>query len=356
MTHRSLDERGMLAPPDAVAGAILGCAVGDALGLPYEALSKHRGVRLLGGPDRHRFVLGRGMVSDDTEHTCLVAESLCDAPADPDLFARRLGRRLRWWLLGVPAGIGSATLRATLKLWLGFPPTRSGVFSAGNGPAMRSAVLGAALDDPDALRRFVRAATLVTHTDPKAFDGAFAVALAAWCAKRGLDSPGEFFGRLRADGEFGDLMARVGTSLGAGEPTEAFAEGMGCGRGVSGYVCHTVPVALHAWLSHPRDYRAAVAAVVRCGGDADTTAAIVGGIVGSGVGKAGIPADWLAGLWEWPRGVARMDRLADAATRAVASGSPVPPPRAVPLVGTARNAVFFGVVLAHVARRLLPPY
>ena len=341
---------------DAVAGAILGSAVGDALGLPYEALSKRRGVRLFGEPDRHRFVLGRGMVSDDTEHTCFVAESLCDAPADPDLFARRLGRRLRWWLLGVPAGIGSATLRATLKLWVGFPPARSGVFSAGNGPAMRSSVLGAAFDDLDALGRFVRASTLLTHTDPKAYDGAFAVALAAWSAKRGADTPAAYFAQLRADGEFGELMKRVEASLAANEPTDVFADGIGCGRGVSGYVYHTVPVALHAWLSHPRDYRAAVTSVVRCGGDADTTAAIVGGIVGSGVGKGSIPAEWVAGLWEWPRSVGWMEQLADATTRAVSEGNPVRPPRVVPLVGCVRNAVFFGVVLAHVGRRLLPPY
>ena len=64
---------------DAVGGAILGCAVGDALGLPYENLSRRRGVRLLGEPDRHRFLFGRGMVSDDTEHTCMVAQALCDA-------------------------------------------------------------------------------------------------------------------------------------------------------------------------------------------------------------------------------------------------------------------------------------
>src|SRR5262245_43668739 len=116
--------------PDAIAGAILGCAVGDALGLPYENLSKRRGVRLLGQPDRFRFGLRRGRVSDDTEHTCMVAQALGSAPRGPDAFARRVGWRLRWWLLGLPAGVGFATLRATLKLWLGFSPSNSGVFSA----------------------------------------------------------------------------------------------------------------------------------------------------------------------------------------------------------------------------------
>ena len=44
---------------DAIAGAILACAVGDAIGLPYEGLSRHRGIRLMGEPDRQRFIFGR---------------------------------------------------------------------------------------------------------------------------------------------------------------------------------------------------------------------------------------------------------------------------------------------------------
>jgi ADP-ribosyl-[dinitrogen reductase] hydrolase len=257
---------------DAIAGAILGCAVGDAIGLPYEGLSKRRGVRLLGPPDRHRFLFGRGMVSDDTEHTCMVAQALCAAPTDPDRFARHLARRLRWWLLGPPAGIGSATLRATIKLWLGFPPSRSGVFSAGNGPAMRSPILGAAIDSLSDLEGFVGASTRLTHTDPKALHGAFAVSLAAWCSTRKLHSSEAFFEKRRSfvgvepSWEFGELMARIKGSIKLGEPTASFAEALGCRRGVSGYVYHTVPVVLHAWLSHPRDFRQAVETVIRCGG------------------------------------------------------------------------------------------
>ncbi|QDV24529.1 ADP-ribosylglycohydrolase [Aureliella helgolandensis] len=61
---------------EAIVGCILGTAVGDALGLPYEGLTPQRAPRLLGLPGRYRFLLGRGMISDDTEHTCMVAQSL----------------------------------------------------------------------------------------------------------------------------------------------------------------------------------------------------------------------------------------------------------------------------------------
>jgi hypothetical protein len=124
---------------------------------------------------------------------------------------------------------------------------------------------------------------------------------------------------------------------------------------VSGYVYHTVPVAIQAWLRDPRDLRAAVEGVIRCGGDTDTTAALVGGIVGAGVGKAGIPADWLAGLFEWPRTVAWMEQLGERLADAMAGQSgDVPRLPAVPLLG--RNLLFLAVILAHVGRRSLPPY
>ena len=77
-----------------IVGCILGTAVGDALGLPYEGVSRSRVPRLLGSPERHRFLFGRGMVSDDTEHTCLVAQSLISAGNDETFFTRDFARRL----------------------------------------------------------------------------------------------------------------------------------------------------------------------------------------------------------------------------------------------------------------------
>ena len=344
---------------DAIHGAILGSVVADAIGLPYEALSRRRGVRLLGPPDRHRFVFGRGMMSDDGEHTCMVARALVECAGDVGRFRRSLVRQLRWWLLGMPAGIGGATLRAAVKLWLGFPPTRSGVFSAGNGPAMRAAVLGVGVANASDVSAFVRASTTITHTDPKAFHGALAVALAARCASEGK-SGHDLIGLLRRElgdeaGELVSLVENAVASAGRGETTPRFAESIGCGRGVSGYVLHTVPVAIHAWTSHPADYRRAVTSAVECGGDTDTVAACVGGIVGSRVGAAGIPEDWRNGLLEWPRTLSWIERLARAAASANAGDVVSKTPTVGPLV-LLRNIVFTVVVILHVVRRALPPY
>ena len=110
------------------AGLLLGTAVGDALGLPAEGLSRNRIERRWHGNWQHRFVFGHGMYSDDTEHTFFVAQALLSHSNDPAAFQRCLAWKLRLWLLGLPAGVGLATLRAVLKLWLGFPASRSGVF------------------------------------------------------------------------------------------------------------------------------------------------------------------------------------------------------------------------------------
>ena len=346
----------------AIEGSLLGTAVGDALGLPYENLSPARARRLLGPPDRHRFLFGFGMVSDDTEHSCLVARALCESGGNVEEFRKRLASGLRWWMIGIPAGMGYATLRACLKLWLGFKPAHSGVFSAGNGPAMRSAILGAAVDDPSRLAEFVRISTRMTHTDPKAYVGALAVALAARLARQGCCDAEILCSQVRqlspgaASDELDVLLCETIASVARRESTENYAARVGGRKGVRGYVFETVPVAIHAWLSHPHDFSAAVQSAIRCGGDTDTVAAIVGGIVGAGLGRAGIPGEWIANLCEAPRSVGWMTRLSLALAASANSGNARRAPRYCSIVVPFRNAFFLLVVLAHVVRRLLPPW
>src|SRR5688500_12807521 len=98
---------------DRITGCLLGGAVGDAIGLPWEGLGRAQvEARVGAGPLRHALVCGRGMISDDTEHACMTAQALLAARGDPRRFARSLAWRLRGWLLGLPASVGWGTLRA----------------------------------------------------------------------------------------------------------------------------------------------------------------------------------------------------------------------------------------------------
>lgn len=333
-----------------IEGCLLGTAVADALGLPYEGLNPDRAARLLGRPENHKFFRGRGMVSDDTEHTVMSLMAFVQTSGEPVSYQKAFAQRLKIWLLCLPAGVGLATLKSVLKLVVGVPPSRSGVKSAGNGPAMRAAILGVVPGGLDCLE----ASTAVTHTDPRALQGALLIAhaakiSAAWESIEASQVIEHLKTLLPADADqFVIALNQVADSLKSGEKTTDFARRFFPKKGVSGYVLHTVPAALHAWLSHPDDYRSAVQEIILCGGDADTTAAIVGGIVGARVGPEGIPQAWQNGLAEPVLNPAFFTRLAKSAADRRPFGHM--------LVNPDRNIKFLAIVLAHGFRRILPPY
>lgn len=91
------------------------------------------------------------------------------------------------------------------------------------------------------------------------------------------------------------------------------------------------------------------------GGDTDTTAAILGGIVGAAVGKDGIPQVWLDNLWEYPRNIKWIEslgsRLAESQQNTKHSALPI----SVYAVFL-RNIFFLAIVIFHGFKRLFPPY
>jgi len=304
------------------------------------------------------------MISDDTEHSCMTAQALIVSAGEPDRFSQNFAWRLRWWLLSFPPAIGLATLRALFKLWAGCPPGKSGVFSAGNGPAMRSAILGVCYgEDLPRLRKLVKVSARITHTDPKAEWAALAVAAASHLSFCGAATPQEFLAAFRKAldedaaqaEEFLDLLNRAALSAARGESTESFAESLGLKAGVSGYCYHTVPVALQSWLRQPSDFSAVLSAI-RCGGDTDTVGAIVGGIIGARVGKEGIPPRWLERIWEWPRSTAWIEQVGERLARVCTTSIPQPAVSVPVWALSLRSIGFTAVVLAHGLRRLFPPY
>jgi ADP-ribosyl-[dinitrogen reductase] hydrolase len=341
-----------------IAGVLLGTAVGDALGLPAEGLSPQKITARWTGPWRYRLIAGRGMISDDTEHTAMVAQSLLIGPQNAQVFQSALAWKLRWWMTGLPAGVGLATARAIFKLWLGFPPKHSGIASAGNGPAMRSAVIGVffAADAPRR-RQFVEASTQLTHTDPRALIGALAVAeMSAWACTTQNVSPFLALKNLSALPEWQKLIGEMEAAAEKKLSVQAFAARLGLAQGVTGYVFHTVPVALYAWWRHRGDFRGALEAALNCGGDTDTVGAITAALAGADMGVNGIPADLIAGIAEWPRSTQWLTQLAEKLGRQAESHEPL---GALPLFWPAlpvRNLWFLGIVLTHGFGRLIPRF
>jgi len=333
--------------------------------LPYEGLSARRAGKLFPDTTKHHLLLGRGMVSDDTEHACFTAQAVIRSKGDVDAFQRELARSLRWWMLGLPAGVGFATLRSILKLWFGISPKKSGVFSAGNGPSMRSPILGVAFGrDHETLKQYVKASTELTHSDPKACYAALAVAAASLdVVGAGDEWQGEFTQTLKKlmpepdAREFHELVDKARVSAGNNEPVAQFAGKIGSKNGISGYSYHTVPCVLQVLFRHRSNFETGLQEIIQAGGDTDTAGAIYGGIVGARAGKRVIPNAWLDGVIEWPRTVSWIERLGVVLAKALdePTGKIEVPVCLVPGL-LLRNLVFLATVLAHGVRRLLPPY
>jgi ADP-ribosylglycohydrolase len=156
-----------------------------------------------------------------------------------------------------------------------------------HGAAMRVAPLGAYYaGDPARAAAEAALQAEITHSHTEGIAGAVAVAVAATgtaenLIKAVLDHvPGTYVRR-------GLQRAR---SLKKATPEQA-AQALGNGSRITAQ--DTVPFALWATARHLDDYPAGVRACVAVGGDIDTTAAIVGGIIAARTGIDGIPSDWL---------------------------------------------------------------
>jgi ADP-ribosylglycohydrolase len=326
---------------DRLAGVLLGTAVGDALGLPVENLSARRIQQLFGRIRRYRLLGRTGYVSDDTEHTAFVAQALVEERDDPSRCAGAFARRLKGWIFRLPFAVGFATLRACLKLLLFFPPSRSGVRSAGNGAAMRSAIIGAVFaDDFQAIAR-------VTHVDPRAIQGAgYVAALAAQAVSAPSDQEPDLLAAAHGVTEpaLRQALERAAALASAGATTGEAAQQLG----VTGYVVHTVAFAAFCARRFGADARPALEEAVNAGGDTDTIGAIVGALVGARHGLSGLPRELVDGLEDGPLGRSHLLALA----QALAQGdNRTPGFSAVRLL--LRNAMLIPVILAHVAWRIV---
>jgi ADP-ribosylglycohydrolase len=336
-----------------LAGTLLGTAVGDALGLPAEGMSSARIARRFGPMERYRLLGTTGFVSDDTEQSALVAQSLARHPGDAAACAAAFRRSLLGWFCRLPWGVGLATVRACGRIALGLRP--SGVLSAGNGAAMRAAVVGVFFsEDPAARARFGRALAEVTHRDERAVAGALFVAdLAAACAGVAPDAPRQaLLAVARAGVSEPSLAAALDRAVelaGGGATTLEAARELK----TSGFVLHTVPYAACCFLLHGDRPLAALSQAIRSGGDTDSYAAILGAWLGALHGEAGLPGALVDRLHDGPFGPTHLRALARCLA-ARQAGTPATVPGYSAPAALARNLCLLPVVLAHGFRRLLP--
>lgn len=342
-------------PPSvaAIEAVLLGTAYSDALGLPAEGMTPAALARRFGALDRFHLVGATGFVSDDTEQSALVAQSLARSGGDLDAAVADFRRAMLGWFARLPFGVGMATIRACVRIALGM--RRTGVRSAGNGAAMRAAVLGVAIDDAATRRRWSDALATVTHVDPRAVEGARFVAELA--ARARLGTPAEAVEAAACvvdDASLREAIRRgLDAAANASEAPDPLTllrrEAIVAALGNTGFVVHTIALATFAFVRWGNTPLAAVRGVIALGGDTDSIGAIVGAWCGARHGAAWIPPDHLAALHDGPFGPTHLRALA----RAIADPT-LPPPRYSAAAALFRNLALYPVILSHGLRRLFP--
>jgi ADP-ribosyl-[dinitrogen reductase] hydrolase len=306
-------------------GALLGLAVGDALGttlefkwpevtpLPARVTGPHRDITG-GGP----FHLAPGEVTDDTQMACCLAASLRARGA---FDARDVVRRyIDWREVAFDVGVQTS---AALRLAEAAPldggrlvwERRAGMKPAGNGSLMRAAPIGVFFADADARIAASWADSALTHYDPRCLLACVSFNAAIAAGVRG-DSPAAMLEAASAELRraideratssspvFAELRAAardIGEDLRLGVADDPRLEGVAGGDVLDlhaqvGFV--RVAFRLAVWeLAHAPTLEAALVDVVNRGGDADTNGAIAGALLGAHHGEDAIPAAWRAAV------------------------------------------------------------
>lgn len=269
---------------------MIGSAVGDALGAPYEfGPAGAFSARFPDGDGDGEMVAGggwdRGEATDDTQMAVLVAESLIEkGELDlPDIFAR-----FRCWAAAEPKDIGIQTedVLTNGHAWdlAAAVHFNSTIRAAGNGALMRAAPSARA--GREATMAAARRISALTHGDGAAWEG---TAILHELVRHALDGA--------------DPLAAIPATLAHIAPAhrERYATVLapdwhpGRATEANGAVWPCLGSAV--WALRTTDgYPAAVRAAIDLGGDTDTVAAVTGALAGAVYGLAAIPAGWTESL------------------------------------------------------------
>ena len=154
--------------------------------------------------------------------------------------------------------------------------------------------------------------------------------------------------------EFLDFIEQACLSADENQSSVTFANKLYNEQGVSGYIYHTVPIVVQVWLRNQNRYSKGIKEIIYLGGDTDTTAAILGGIIGASVGTAGIRQQWLDDIIDFPRSIRWIKSLGKQLAQSRQNQSPQKALSLAFYLLPVRNLLFLIVILFHACYRLLP--
>jgi ADP-ribosylglycohydrolase len=294
-------------------GTLLGLAVGDALGAPFEFgvdLATVREAVSSGLEMRGGGIWGPGEWTDDTTLALALAESIAEHGL---LDISDLAERYIAWADSDPIDIGNIT-RAALQGARDHDDARNRAkrfhdqtgMTAGNGTVMRAAPIALAARSVEEAAEAARADAILTHYDPAA-GSASAALCAALLAVMAREDP------IQAAAAQVDKHDKLTEAVAAAERgDEEFFRALAPSR-EKGVCWTTLGVGLYA-VAGSEGYEPAVTWAIGLGGDTDTNAAVTGALIGCRDGLESIPNRWLEPLRD-------RDRLEQAATALMNRGT-----------------------------------
>lgn len=273
---------------DRALGALVGLAVGDAIGTTIEFSKRDTYPPMTdmigGGP----FNLKAGQWTDDTSMALCLADSLiaCDRLDERDL----LERFCRWFedgensSTGTCFDIGNATVaalrayRETGDIHAASVDPRNG----GNGSIMRLAAVAIRYwNDPAKLRDAARRQSATTHPAAEPCDGSEALALILARAIEGKPLSDVL---SASQGPYTEKVQRIADGSWRGKHRDDIRS--------SGYVVDTLEASIWAVAASAGSFEETVLRAVNLGDDSDSVGAVAGSIAGAFHGLSGIPEQW----------------------------------------------------------------
>lgn len=301
-----------------IEGTLFGQAIGDALGLGSEFMSKEdvtknypKGLTDYAQivQDEHRCRWQRGDWTDDTDMMLCIANAIIE---DKGVSLLSIAKNFKSWFNSSPLGIGGHTynvlcfedyekdpIRAAEIIWKLYRKR-----SAANGGVMRTSVVGLLKDD---VRRNAENVCKLTHPDPRCVGSCVIVSeiihsIVYKNKNLGVDEILSIASEYDVNIESFVILAKN---------TEV-VDDLGLTGLDMGYTLKTLAVGLWAYF-HCSSFEEGLLKVVNAGGDADTNAAVACSILGAKFGVEGIPKKYINGLvrkeamMKRANGIAEMD-------------------------------------------------
>ncbi|XP_071082757.1 ADP-ribosyl-[dinitrogen reductase] glycohydrolase-like [Haliotis cracherodii] len=317
-------------PRDQILATLYGQAVGDAIGLLTEFLTKEEAKEEYGEvrkqlelehkhlwPDVHRTRWEEGDWTDDTDQMILILQSLIDndGQVKPEDFAERL----KFWSrngfpeLGdrVGMGIGTTTAKVIANPEFVTEPHKaarewweSGKMAASNGAVMRTCILGVQqFWDTEAVAHNALDICRTTHYDPRCQASTVAVSVAISLMLMRAPQHLKRSGKYRVNKIIQDSFQKAAACLETQEQKKelkSFLEMKNIRNlrlSESGKIGYTYKcLGAGFWALKQKDFRKALQKIVMEGGDADTNGAVAGALLGCKLGMSALPASWVANL------------------------------------------------------------